>query len=211
MLFGKEADLGLNTNRLEHDTFLENAFAWFGSATPRVMPTVFVSILYCSMVRYFIWEHTEYDLDIGPFEYSGVVLSLMLVFRMNAGHDRWWEARKLWGSIVNQSRNLATIGNAYTPQASASWRREFTSLVQTLPHVMRLSLREDRDLKLVEPLLSSELYQEIESSQHRPNAVSLMIAQRLQEAREKEWIDPFAFQRAERERAILIDDIGACE
>ena len=37
----------------------------------------------------------------------GFVLSLLLVFRTNTAYDRWWEGRKLWGSLVNNSRNLA--------------------------------------------------------------------------------------------------------
>lgn len=37
----------------------------------------------------------------------GFVISLLLVFRTNTAYDRWWEARKLWGSLVNNSRNLS--------------------------------------------------------------------------------------------------------
>ena len=35
------------------------------------------------------------------------VISMMLVFRTNSAYERWWEGRKLWGSLVNNSRNLA--------------------------------------------------------------------------------------------------------
>ena len=37
----------------------------------------------------------------------GFVLSLLLAYRTNTAYDRWWEGRKLWGSLVNNSRNLA--------------------------------------------------------------------------------------------------------
>src|SRR5687767_14593732 len=42
----------------------------------------------------------------------GFVLSMLLVFRTNTAYDRWWEGRKLWGSLVNSSRNLALKLNA---------------------------------------------------------------------------------------------------
>ena len=46
----------------------------------------------------------------------GFVLSLLLAFRINSAYDRWWEGRKLWGALVNNSRNLAIkvkhLGNA---------------------------------------------------------------------------------------------------
>lgn len=37
----------------------------------------------------------------------GFVISLLLVFRTNSAYDRWWEGRKMWGALVNNSRNLA--------------------------------------------------------------------------------------------------------
>ncbi len=42
----------------------------------------------------------------------GFVISLLLVFRTNTAYDRWWEGRKLWGALVNNSRNLAMKLNA---------------------------------------------------------------------------------------------------
>jgi putative membrane protein len=36
----------------------------------------------------------------------GFVLSMLLVFRINTAYERWWEGRKLWGSLVNNSRSL---------------------------------------------------------------------------------------------------------
>jgi putative membrane protein len=44
---------------------------------------------------------------IAVYSLLGFVISLLLVFRTNTAYDRWWEGRKLWGSIVNDSRNLA--------------------------------------------------------------------------------------------------------
>ena len=42
-----------------------------------------------------------------PFALLGVALSIYLGFRNNAAYDRWWEARKLWGQLVFDIRNLA--------------------------------------------------------------------------------------------------------
>jgi putative membrane protein len=39
----------------------------------------------------------------------GFVISLLLVFRTNTAYDRWWEGRKLWGTVVNDARNLTSI------------------------------------------------------------------------------------------------------
>src|SRR5215204_1536071 len=42
----------------------------------------------------------------------GFAISMLLVFRTNTAYDRWWEGRKLWGALVNNSRNLAMKLNA---------------------------------------------------------------------------------------------------
>ena len=48
----------------------------------------------------------------------GLVISLLLVFRTNTAYDRWWEGRKMWGSLVNSSRNLAIKTNAMALDAT---------------------------------------------------------------------------------------------
>ena len=101
--------------------FWGDAFAWAGSATPHVLPRVLafggVSALICTFAR------PELGLPVGPHEVAGAVLTLLLVIRSNAGYDRWWEARKLWGGIVNQTRNLAIQALSYGP-ADPAWRDE---------------------------------------------------------------------------------------
>ena len=63
---------------------------------------------------------------------AGAVLGLLLVLRTNAGYDRWWEARKLWGGIVNQSRNLGIIASSYGPP-NGEWRiSSFAGLLRYL-------------------------------------------------------------------------------
>ena len=44
----------------------------------------------------------------------GFAISMLLVFRTNTAYDRWWEGRKLWGALVNNSRNLAIKMASYT-------------------------------------------------------------------------------------------------
>ena len=44
---------------------------------------------------------------IAVYSLIGFVLSLLLVFRTNTAYDRWWEGRKKWGELVNNTRTLA--------------------------------------------------------------------------------------------------------
>src|ERR1044071_9180268 len=46
----------------------------------------------------------------------GFAISMLLVFRTNTAYDRWWEGRKLWGSLVNNSRNLSMKLSSFLPE-----------------------------------------------------------------------------------------------
>lgn len=57
------------------------------------------------------------------------VISLLLVFRTNTAYDRWWEGRKLWGSLVNNSRNFALKIDAMVPEEDLENRSFFKRLI----------------------------------------------------------------------------------
>lgn len=197
------------SNRGEDKYFLKTALAWTGSVTPRVLPRVAAALCYSSVVVVLCKFFPILTISMTPFEYSGAVLTLLLVSRVNAGVDRWWEARKIWGSIVNQSRNLALIGYEYSTGAEAI-RRSYLNWVACWPHVMRESLRDERQLLEVQKLIGSVETQKIGHSVHMPTYVGSRIIHFLKELRQN-GLDDFAFQVAERERTALIDAIGACE
>jgi putative membrane protein len=72
----------------------------------------------------------------------GFVLSMMLIFRTNTAYERWWEGRKLWGSFVNNSRNLALKLNAFLPVEAAAERSLFRDLIHNFIHASKEHLRE---------------------------------------------------------------------
>jgi putative membrane protein len=198
-----------------HPPFWREAFALRGSVTPRVLPLVFVFGLIAGLAC-LISSLIEKSLQVGlawevaPFEFAGAALAVLLVLRTNAGYDRWWEARRLWGGIVNQSRNLAISAMAYGPQAPA-WRHEMIGWASAFPHVARSSLRGDPVPAEVASLVGEVSAAQISQAGHKPSFVALQLAALLQQARSQFDMDGFAFQQIDRERAALIDHVGACE
>ncbi len=147
---------------------------------------------------------------LAPYEILGAALGALLIFRTNAGYERWWEGRKLWGGMINQSRNLAIQSLAHGP-ANAEWRRRIVNWTAAFAHVARRSLRGERTLPELIHLIGSEQARRIESADHMPSAAALAISSLLREAVETHGMDAFSVHRAEQERAQLIDHIGACE
>ncbi|HEX5447405.1 MAG TPA: bestrophin family ion channel [Pirellulales bacterium] len=197
------------TSKPEAKSFLRTALAWHGSATPRVLPRILAAAAYSAIIVLLVREYPALSTEITPFEFCGAALGVLLVVRLNSGLDRWWEARKIWGSIVNQSRNLAVIGTGYA-DADCAAADELLKWTAAWPHVMRESLREETTLHDVEPILGLPETAQIRAAQHMPTYVATRIIKILRELRTL-GLDDFAFQRAERERALLIDAIGACE
>jgi putative membrane protein len=191
--------------------FWQDAFAWRGAVTPLVMPRVFLFGLYGLLVGL---VHEVYDwraLGSGPVEFTAAFLALLLVLRTNGGYERWWEARKLWGGIVNQSRNLAIAGLTYGPR-DPEWRERFVRWTAAFSHVARRNLRGERELpELLTLMRDVDAVERISRAQHMPSFVAQAIAGLLREAVEHGEMDRVAFLAVDRERAQLIDHVGGCE
>ncbi|MFV0442369.1 MAG: bestrophin family protein [Planctomycetaceae bacterium] len=207
------ADINLETAGPAYSFWL-GATIVRGSITPRVIWDVlgFGLLALLTMIVCRVIESgfgINLDVSVGPFEAGGAVLGLLLVLRTNAGYDRWWEARKLWGGIVNQSRNLAIVALAYGP-SDAAWRVKFLRWAAAFPHVIRRSLRGERQLPEIVRLLGGDAAQAIAAAEHMPSFVGNQIASQLRVALAAGMND-WAFVQAEKQRSQLIDQLGGCE
>jgi putative membrane protein len=191
--------------------FWRFAFAFEGTATPRVLPRILTFTGFAAVVTAMHAFSPIVAIPVGPIEVSGAALALMLILRTNAGYERWWEGRKLWGGIVNQCRNLAIAGVAYGPD-DPSWREQLVRWTAAFPHATRRSLRGQRDVPELAALLGTDAARQVSRAQHMPSFVARELASLLGEARRRpDGLDGFAFLEADRQCELLIDDIGACE
>ena len=195
--------------------FWREAIALQGSITVHVMPSIISCGLLASIVCGVAWLmqrifDVSFTLDISPFGFAGAVLGILLVIRLNAGYDRWWEARTLWGGIVNQSRNLVISSMAYGPD-DPEWRDNLTRWVAVFPHVVRHSLRGEPPSAELANLIGLDNAKQLAAVNHMPSFVAWRIGELLREATKRFEMDGFAFIQIDRERALLIDHIGACE
>ena len=196
---------------LERNTFWSEIFTLHNSVTPGIKWRITIFGIAATWV-WALGSYTSYipTSAVAPYELIGVALAVLLMIRTNSGYDRWYEGRKLWGGIVNQSRNLAQIGLVYGPR-DAGWREEFVRWVAAFSHACRHSLRGENDVHDMRDLLDEQSLRELRRSQHLPLHVSNRLARLLQEALDRNELDQFAFMQAEQQRNLLIDHIGACE
>lgn len=132
----------------------------------------------------------------------GFVISLLLVFRTNTAYDRWWEGRKLWGSVVNDSRNLSSLLSSF--DLNTSERTYYTDLIIAFSKSMKEHLRRNK-LELPFPLDESG------SAENQPLWIAHELRKSLHELRATNRIDSIEWQQLSRHLDQLIDSLGACE
>ena len=105
----------------------------------------------------------------------GFVISLLLVFRTNTAYDRWWEGRKLWGSLVNNSRNFSIKLSAILEDEND--KHFFRKIIPSYANVLQKHLKnEDTANQLFE-----DLDLEIDHHKHKPNQVAMLMFQKINE------------------------------
>jgi len=199
-------------NICEYDGFLQNALTIKGSITPKVISKVILVVLYAILISLLHHPFPNLVLPIGPFEYSGLIMGLILVFRVNAGYDRWWEGRKLWGNVLNNCRNLAIICNQYVlAENTKEWKTKICHYTIMFPYLMKNHLRNKKDHTVLQHYLDEKTLATIIHAKAPILALASLIAKELNDARLNNVLDPFAFIRAEETRAQLVDALGGCE
>ncbi len=140
----------------------------------------------------------------------GFVLSLLLVFRTNTAYDRWWEGRKLWGALVNNSRSLAIKLNAYLPDEDETNRYQFKRLIIAYANALRNHLSsEGTRLEL-----DSEEHPELTSldkTKHVPNQVSSLISKKINRLYKEGKITGDQLITLNPELTSFAEICGACE
>lgn len=135
----------------------------------------------------------------------GFVISLLLVFRTNTAYDRWWEGRKQWGSLVNNSRNLAIkLSVILKDETDKSF---FKKTIPSYASILNKHLKNEE----TGMMLFDGLDLKIDHEKHRPNQVAKMLFQKLNDlyAAGKITGDQLIILNAEIQS--FTDTCGACE
>lgn len=111
----------------------------------------------------------------------GLVLSLLLVFRTNTAYDRWWEGRRLWGQLVNTSRNLAIKLDAIFPADDHDNRTFYAETIGLYASVLSNHLASESTRLLLDEIEHPELENIDEQAHHIPNQVAMMMMNRTNE------------------------------
>ena len=140
----------------------------------------------------------------------GVILGLFLVLRTNTAYDRWWEGRKLWGRLVNDSRQLAIKLSSFLPAEAEEDRRFFRKMIPNITFSMKEHLR---DSILIGELdfPDEETKEKVIQGKHRPNMIDKALVDRVTKIYQEGRISGEQLLILDKELKGFTDIIGACE
>jgi len=142
----------------------------------------------------------------------GFAISMLLVFRTNTAYDRWWEGRKLWGSLVNSSRNLAMKLSSFLPAEETGYRSFFRKIIPAYAYSLHNHLhKENIRLELFEEEEHRHVFNQLDHSKHVPNQVALLMYQHIQQLYRDQKISGDQLIVLNNELQSFTDICGACE
>lgn len=174
----------------------------------------FVSLLVFNIfvisLKYFF--HFDVDLPLAVVAFLGTAISLVLSFKLSQSYDRWWEARKVWGGIVNDSRTLVVQ------------LKQFCTNPEAWPVVERIALRQlgwnyslANSLRRLDPrqplpgFISEKELSELSNSKHIPLALIDNHSADLQYLHRMKFINDYQQVQLDSTLVRLCDYMGKAE
>ncbi|NJL64414.1 MAG: hypothetical protein HC903_24550 [Methylacidiphilales bacterium] len=143
-----------------------------------------------------------------------IVLGLLLVFRTNTAYDRFWEGRKSWGSIVNNTRNLARQIWVSIDEIETEDRNDKISalyLLVAFAIATKQHLRNETVNSELEVLMPSSKYYKLTMMNNPPLEVAFWISDYLQQQYNRKCISSYQLAGMQELLNNLVDNLGACE
>ena len=191
--------------------------AWRGSVLPQLLPRLFI-VLCISIVAVAAHDHilkVTVNLSTVPFSLIGIALAVFLGFRNSASYDRYWEGRKLWGQMLNETRSLTrealTLPRSGDAAATRERARELAGLLAALPHALRHQLRSTDPRADLEARLPPVLFERVMASRFRPATLMLCASEWVQREAREGRLDGYAVLAFEHNLNGISDVIGGCE
>ncbi|MFT4154293.1 bestrophin family protein [Parafilimonas sp.] len=189
-------------------------FIWHGSVLPQLLPRLFALFILSFVIVYLhgIIFSFKVPLNPTPLTLFGFVLALFLGFRNNASYDRFWEARKLWGDLLNDSRSLMrqaiTLINTTNDD---NFTTSFINMLSALPYALKHQLRGTNAREDLLIRLDEAQFKTVSQAQYKPVIITKLLAVWVQQARLENRIDSIQQARFDENLDKLENVIGGCE
>lgn len=198
----------------KNENWFRMLFIWNGSVLPKLLPRLILLLIFSLSIVYFKGKLFEYKVPLNPVPFTlfGIALALFLGFRNNASYDRFWEARKLWGALLNDSRSLAR--QALTMSGYEHGSKETITFINYLiafTYALKHQLRHTDANAELERRLDPSLAQQLASAKYKPIMLMKAMGDWVQQAKKEGRIDTIVQSDFNENLNKLSDIAGGCE
>ncbi|MBF5005754.1 bestrophin family protein [Diaphorobacter caeni] len=191
--------------------WLRMLFVLRGSVLPKIAPQLIAATAFAILVT---WLHGsilswKVSLNFVPFSLIGLTLAIFLGFRNSTSYARYWEARTLWGTVLNGSRTL--IRQALTLTKDQQHTATLINRLCAFPHAMKHQLRRTDARADLEKFLPPAECERVANSAFPANMTLLLVGEWLGERLRDGNIQPVMETSFERPLEVLTAAIGGCE
>lgn len=189
-------------------------FEWKGSVLPQLLPRLSLLFLFSLLIVYFREFLLYHHIHLNPaiFTLFGIALAIFLGFRNSVSYDRFWEGRKLWGALLNDTRSLAR--QALTLLESTNYKQqqsEFIRMLMAFVYALKHQLRHMDATADLERLLPAALCKELATADFKPILIMKAMGIWVQQARRDGKIDSIVQIAFDDNLNKLSDSVGGCE
>ncbi|MED0998955.1 bestrophin family protein [Bacillus mobilis] len=201
----------------DNQNSLHQIFTLKGTIIRDIFPQIVFYTCVSTIVAVINYYYAEININQTPWVIVGGALGLLLVFRTNTAYDRYWEGRKLFGTIGACTRNLAisflchwdSKGKVMDPE-----KIKCLHLLIAFPKLAKAHLRDEKNLAEIKSLLDicSEKEREIlGKSIHLPISITYMLKTILSKGLKAGQIHPSAIISMETDLNMLLTSVGGCD
>lgn len=143
--------------------------------------------------------------------FLGTAISLILSFNLNQSYERWWEARKVWGAIVNDSRMLVIQVKSFDKGNDKAFLEKIAFRQIAWCYCFGQSLRRSEPCGNIEPFLSAEDLHALKDHSNKPLALIDQHSQDIRRLKEKGNLEIFHHVQLDNTLIKLVDSMGRAE
>ncbi|WP_317207862.1 bestrophin family ion channel [Joostella atrarenae] len=140
----------------------------------------------------------------------GIAISVLLSFKISQSYGRWWEARQVWGAIVNDSRTLVLQLQVYVDHKNPLIKKMAHTQIAWC-YALTAALRKQDASEDIKSLLSSKEIKTLETQQNIPLKILGFQINTVKELFSKGDINDFSRTQLEETITRLTSSMGKCE
>lgn len=180
-----------------------------------VFSDILIVAFLCGMVYLIQWEWPNAlpDLAFSIPAFLGTAISILLSFKIGQSYDRWWEARKIWGAIVNDSRSFVLQLQALLPSQEQATIQQMAYRQIAWCWALGESLRELQPLERLKSLglLPIQELNKLQKHQNIPLGLMQLNSQAIKKLRDQGQLDVFGQLQLDDTQVRLVAAMGKAE